>query len=164
MSFYADQQQKQPIATVDGKTRATTGVLQNKALYNNCIGINFIQQHRSVDPYFQEILNVLRYYKPSMRNLSTLYGTGVLSSSTPSKAELLRVLQTHPDGMILTVSRSAAAIINAIAVTNLFSDMHLFGEVHFDNGQTLQPTYVGIRIIITQNRDSSMLSTDNIGQ
>ena len=54
-----DQQQQQPIATIEGKTRPTTGVLQNKALYKNSLVPNFIQQHRCVDPQFQEILNVI---------------------------------------------------------------------------------------------------------
>ena len=60
-----DQQQQEPIATIEGKTRPTTGVLQNKALYKNSVVVNFIHQHRYVDPAFQEILNAIRYYKPS---------------------------------------------------------------------------------------------------
>lgn len=62
-----DQQQQQPIASIEGKTRPTTGVLQNKALYKNSVIVNFIEQHRCVHPPFQEILNVIRYYKPSRR-------------------------------------------------------------------------------------------------
>ena len=57
-----DKQQQQPIATVDGKTRPTTGILQSKALYKNSVIVNFVPQHRCVDAEFQEILNVIRYY------------------------------------------------------------------------------------------------------
>ena len=39
----ADQQQPQPIAIIEGKTRPTTGVLQNKALYKNSVIVNFIE-------------------------------------------------------------------------------------------------------------------------
>ena len=55
--------------------------------------------------------------------------------------------------MILTVSKAAAATINRIAVNNLFPDMHPCGEVYFDNGDSLQPIYRDMKVIITQNRD-----------
>ena len=148
-----DPQQQQPIATIDGKTRPTTGILQDKALYKNSVIVNFIHQHRCVDPVFQEILNVIRYYKPSRQTLRELHGTRVLCSSSPSEAELLSVLQDHPDGMILTVSKTATATVNRIAVNNLFLDMHPCGEVHFDNEDSLQPIYRDMKVMITQNRD-----------
>ena len=137
-----DQQQQQPIATIEGKTRPTVGVLQNKALYKNSVVVNFIHQHRCVDPA-----------QPSKRTLKELHGTRVLCSSSPSEAELLSALQDHPDGMILTVSKAAAATINRIPVNNLFPDMHPCGEVYFDNGDSLQPIYRDMKVIITQNRD-----------
>ena len=147
------QQQQQPIPTIEGKTRPTTGVLQNKALYKSSILVNFIDQHRCVDPEFQEILNVIRYYKPSRRTLKQPHGTRVLCFSTPSDVELLSVLQNHPDGMILTVRKAGTATINRIAVNNLFPNMQPCREVRFDNADTLQPIYRGMRVIKTQNRD-----------
>ena len=134
-----DQQQQQPIATVDGKIRPTIGVLQNKALYKNSVVVNFINQHRFVDQEFQDILNVIPYYKPSRRTLKSLHGNRVLCSSTPSDEELLAILQNHPDGMILTVSKAATATINRIAVQNLFLDTNPCGQVVFDNDDGLQP-------------------------
>ena len=154
--LYGDQQQQQPIATVDGKTRPTTGILQSKALYKNSIIVNFVQQHRCVDAEFQEILNVIRYYKPSRRTLKQLHGQRVLCSSDPSEAELLSVLQDHPDGMILTVTRAAAATINRVAVNNLFPDLVPCGYVKYDGTNNVQPTYQGMKVIITQNRDKEL--------
>ena len=86
-----------------------------------------------------------------LRTLNELHGTQFLSSSTPSEVELLSVLETHPDRMILTASKAAAATINRIAVNNLFPDMYPCGEVCFENAETLQPIYPGTRVIITQN-------------
>ena len=151
-----DQQQQQPIATVDGKIRPTTSVLQNKALYKNSVVVNFINQHRCVDQEFQEILNVVSYYKPSRRTLKALHGNRILCSSNPSDEELLSVLQNHPDGMILTVSKAATAIINRIAVQNLFPETDLCGQVVFDNDDGCQPLYKGMKVIITQNRDKQL--------
>lgn len=151
-----DQQQQQPIATVDGKIRPTIGVLQNKALYKNSVVVNFINQHRCVDQEFQDILNVIRYYKPSRRTLKSLHGNRVLCSSTPLDEELLAILRNHPDGMILTVSKAATATINRIAVQNLFLDTDPCGQVVFDNDDGLQPLYKGMKVIITQNRDKQL--------
>ena len=154
--LYGDQQQQQPIATVDGKTRPKTGILQSKALYKNSVIVNFVQQHRCVDAEFQEILNVIRYYKPSRRTLKQLHGQRVLCSSDPSEAELLSVLQDHPDGMILTVTRAAAATINRVAVNNLFPDLVPCGYVKYDGTNNVQPIYQGMKVIITQNRDKEL--------
>lgn len=96
-------------------------MLQNIALNKNSIVDNFLHQHRCVDPEFQEILNVVRYYKPSRRTLKQLHGTRVLCSSSPSEAESPSFLQNHPDGMILTVTKAAAATINRIEGNNFFS-------------------------------------------
>ncbi|XP_067026465.1 ATP-dependent DNA helicase PIF1-like [Acropora muricata] len=151
-----DQQQQQPIATIQGKTRPTTGILQNKVLYKNSVIMNFVKQHRRVDAQFQEILNVIRYYKPSRRTLKELHGKQVLCSPEPTEAELLSVLQDHPDGMILTVTRAAAATINRIAVNNLFPDVDPCGYVKYDGTDKLQPIYKGMKVIITQNRDKEL--------
>ena len=151
-----DQQQQQPIATVDGKTRPTTGILQSKALYKNSVIVNFVQQHRCVDAEFQEILNVIRYYKPSRRTMKELHGQRVLCSSDPSEAVLLSVLQDHPDGMILTVTRAAAATINRVAVNNLFPDLVPCGYIKYDGTNNVQPIYQGMKVIITQNRDKEL--------
>lgn len=86
-----------------------------------------------------------------LRTLNELHGTQFLSSSTPSEVELLSVLETHPDRMILIASKAAAATINRIAVNNLFPDMYPCGEVCFENAETLQPIYPGTRVIVTQN-------------
>ena len=147
------QQQQQLLATIEGKTRPTTGVLQNKALYKNSVVVNFIHQHRCIDAAFQEILNVIRYYKPSTCTLKELHDTRILCSSSPSEAELPSVLQNHPDGMILTVSKAAAATRNRIAVNNLFPDMQPCGELYFEIGDSLQPIYQDMKVIITQKRD-----------
>ena len=69
---------------------------------------------------------------------------------------MLYVLQNHPDGTILTVSKAGAAKINRTAVNNLFPDMHPCGEIRFDNSDTLQPIYQDMKVIITQNRDKDL--------
>jgi len=45
-----DQQQQQPIQTVEGRTTQTKGFLYDKEFYKPCIVFNFLQQHRCSDP------------------------------------------------------------------------------------------------------------------
>ena len=66
-----------------------------------------------------------------------------------------RPLLNHPDGMILTVTKAAAAI-NRIEVNTFFPDMLPCGEIRYDNADTLDPEYQGMRVIITQNRENFM--------
>ena len=56
-----DQQQQQPIETVEGRTTQTKGILYDKEFYKSCIVFNFLEQHRCSDPLYQEYLNTLRY-------------------------------------------------------------------------------------------------------
>ena len=88
--------------------------------------------------------------------MKELHGQRVLCSSEPSEAELLSVLQDHPDGMMLTVTRAAATTINRIAVNNLFPDVDPCGYVKYDGTDKFQPIYKGMRVIITQNRDKDL--------
>lgn len=120
----------------------------------NSVVVNVIHQHHCIDTEFEGILNVITYYKPTRRTLKKLHGTRVLCSSSPSEQELLSVLQNHPDGKILTVSKPATATVNRIPVNNLFPEMDPCSQVSFDNEDGLQPPiYRDMRVIITQNRD-----------
>ena len=69
---------------------------------------------------------------------------------------MLSVLQDHPDGMILTVTRAAAATINRVAVNNLFPDLVPCGYVKYDGTNNVQRIYQGMKVIITQNRDKEL--------
>ena len=150
------QQQQQSITNIDVRTLPTTGVLHNKELYKNSVVTNFIHQHRCTDPELQQLLKVIRYYTPSSQTLNNLYDIRVLCPSELSEAELLNVLQTYPDAMILTVSKAATNPINKIAVRDLFPETQWCSDVPFDNEDIMQPIYPGMRTIITQNVDKSL--------
>ena len=51
-----DQQQQQPIATVEGKTWQTQGILNNKEFYKQCVVVDFLKQHRCRDTYSKTTL------------------------------------------------------------------------------------------------------------
>lgn len=86
--------------------------------------------------------------------MKQLHSTRVLCSSSPLEAESLSVLQNHPDGMILTVTKAVAATISRITVNNhFFPDMQPCRDVRFDNADTLDPIYQRTRVILTQNRN-----------
>lgn len=63
-----------------------------------------------------------------------------------------RPFLNHPDGMILTVTKAAAAINRIEVNTFFFPDMLPCGQIRFDNADTLDPEYQGMRVI-SQNRE-----------
>ena len=67
-----DDQQQQPIVTVDGKTTQTTSILQHRPFYATFVKVDFHTQHRCQDPQYAEMLDTIRYYKPSRELLDRL--------------------------------------------------------------------------------------------
>ena len=126
-----DQQQQQPIATIEGKTHQTEGI-----------------------PLFQEYLNYLRYYKPSRSFLRELHNERTLcTKGEPNESQLRKLLLEHCESLVLTVSRKAAQKVNDIAVQTIFMGKTAFASVQMDNDDEQMLLYKGMRVIITQNRD-----------
>ena len=148
-----DQQQQQPFKTVADTTRPTQGVLQDKNLYKNSVLVNFLQQHRCNDPEFQEFLNVIRYFKPSMRTLNRLQNGRVICDHDPSDRDIYNALVNMPYAAFLTVSRAAANRVNTVATVNLFQDQEPLGTIAYDNDNGPRPVFLNI---ITQNRDKEI--------
>ena len=149
-----DQQQQQPIATIEGKTRQTEGILNNKDFYKQCVVVDFLEQHRCRDPLFQDYLNYLRYFKPSRTFLRELFKDRTLCKEVePNEVQLRKLLLDHSESLVLTVSRNAAQKMNDIAVQTFFMGKTAFASVQMDNAEKQMFLFKGMRVIITQNRD-----------
>lgn len=149
-----DAQQQQPIATVDGKTKQTKSILNHKALYDVCTTVNFHTQHRCEDKDYAEILDTIRYHKPSRTLLVKLERDRVLFQKTEIEDKDIRsVLLNQPEAVILTVSCAAASRVNRVALDSLFEDQQFLGEVQYDNELGRVALYRGMKVLITQNRD-----------
>ena len=149
----SDQQQQQPIETVEGKMQQTSGVLYNKRFYKECVTVNLLEQFRCRDPLYQEYLNI-RYFKPTSSFLHKLFkGRTLCKNNPPTEQELANVLREHSDTLILTVSRRATHTINRIAVEQLFAKETPLAHVKYDNEIDLSPIYKEMKVVITQNRD-----------
>ena len=83
---------QQPIATVEGKTRQTEGILNSRDLYKQCVVVDFLEQHRCRDPKFQEYFNYLRYFKPSKSFLKELFKDCTLCKHSEPSQEQQRTL------------------------------------------------------------------------
>ena len=125
---------QQPIATVEGKTRQTEGILNSRDLYKQCVVVDFLEQHRCRDPKFQEYFNYLRYFKPSKSFLKELFKDRTLCKhSEPSQEQLRTLLLANSESLVLTVSRHTAQRINDIAVQATFMGKTAFASVQMDN-------------------------------
>ena len=107
-----EQQQQKPIATIDGRITTTGGIMQNRLFYSNSIVINFVQQHRCVDQEFNELLHVLRYFKPSTHTIRKLEEGRVLCRYEPNDLDILNISKANPEALMVTVSRAATSRIN----------------------------------------------------
>lgn len=149
-----DAQQQQPIATVDGKTKQTKSILNHKAPYDVCTTVNFHTQHRCEDKDYAEILDTIRYYKPSRTLLAKLEHDRVLFQKTEIEDKDIRsVLLNQPEAVILTVSFAAASRVHRVALDSLFEDQQFLGEVQYDNELGRGALYHGMKVLIMQNRD-----------
>ena len=149
-----DQQQQQPITTVEGKTRQTERILNSRDFYKQCVVVDFLEQHRCRDLKFQEYLNYLRYYKPSKAFLRELFKDRTLCrGNEPSQEQLRSILLENSESLVLTVSRKAAQRVNDIAVHAIFMGKTAFASVQMDNTESQMVLFKGMRVIITQNRD-----------
>ena len=149
-----DQQQQQPIDTIEGKTRQTQGILNNREFYRQCVTVDFLEQHRCRDPIFQSYLNYLRYYKPSKTFLRELFKDRTLCPDAEcTEVQIRKIVLENSETLFLTVSRNAAQRINEIAVQTVFMGKTAFALVQMDNSEQQMPLFKGMRVIITQNRD-----------
>ena len=108
-----------------------------------------------MDPVYQELLDVLRYFKPTPRTLRELERR-VFCNDEPSDLQLLNVLTTHPDAMILTVSRAAANRVNKVAFVNLFEQSTESDSICYDDEHGIQPEYRDMKVVITHNRNKEL--------
>ena len=88
--------------------------------------INFREQVRCKDPYFQKILDGLRTAQPSMEQLKRkiLLRHRAWTNKKPEAWDVLNLLRHHPDTTIVTCTRRACALVNQLAVQVLFRDRH----------------------------------------
>jgi hypothetical protein len=149
-----DKCQQQPIETVDNTTTQVPSILGERDFYSIAHHIHLTTQHRCEDEELLNILNHLRYYKPSNELLEKIHGGRVLTaSSSPTQGDLERVLKQRPCATFVTVSRKATNFINQVAIDYLFRDTLPLMHVQFDCDLPPMPIYENLQVIITQNRD-----------
>lgn len=149
-----DKCQQQPIETIDNQTTQVTSILQERDFYRIAHHINLTQQYRCEDEELQQILNHLRYYKPSRSLLEKIHGDRIMcATQTPSEYDVRRVLKERPLATFVTVSRKATNFINEIAINFLFADCIPLMHAQFDCDLPPLPLYQNLPVVITQNRD-----------
>ena len=149
-----DKCQQQPIETVNNQTTQVSSILQDRQFYRVAHHINLTKQYRCEDQELQDILNHLRYYKPSRYLLQTIHGGRIMcATQTPSADDVQRVLKERPTATFLTVSRKATNFINEVAINSIFTNCTPLMMAQFDCDLPPLPIYEALPVLITQNRD-----------
>ena len=148
-----DAQQQQPITESNSRTVETQSILHDKQFYKMVYTYKLVTQYRCEYGKYYEVLNHLRYYKPTQRLLNELYRGRVLVTGRPiSDDDVFVALYQLPGYTFLTVSRKAANLVNRVAAQRLFTTVSL-AEIQYDCNLPPMSIYRGMQVIITQNRD-----------
>lgn len=151
-----DECQQQPIETIDHNTIQVASALSSKEFYKITNHFKLTVQHRCEDPQFLNILNHLRYYKPSQNLLDSIQEPRILcASSKPTDQEIERAIKAHADATVITVSRSACNLVNQVAINFLFKGREPLMYAKCDCEMEAVPLYHDLPVIITQNRDKA---------
>ena len=115
-----DCQQQLPIDRMQ-HAHQVNSVFQHRRFFSMVHCFDLTVQYRCDDPEFQEILNHLRYYKPSQNLLNFIHDGRILTNSNDvTDAEIKLILLQHPESAVVTVTCNGTNRVNKVAVETLF--------------------------------------------
>ncbi|EDO31603.1 predicted protein [Nematostella vectensis] len=112
-------------------------------------------QQRCVDDQYKNILDHLRYWKPTPQILSTLNHRVIYRHKNVLDVDIKEALKMHPQSIVVTVSKRATARVNKIVFENFFLLSQSLGTMQLDNNDPPMHISKNMRVIITQNLDKS---------
>ena len=145
-----DRQQQ---LSIDGTQHAhqVNSIFQHRRFLSMVHHFNLTVQYRCDDPGFQEILNELRYHKPSQNLLNFIHDGRILTDSNDvTDAEIKLILLQHPESTVVTVTRNGTNRVNKVAVETLFEGKTPLAIVQCDCELSLIPIYKDMNVIIMQ--------------
>lgn len=148
-----DKYQQQPIETVAGRIVPAANIYSDNRFPGICVNFTLRSQQRCDDPQYQEILNHLRYWRPTCRVLAKLNASQRVLYENPviRDRQIVEALTNHALATVITVSRAAAARVNSVAVNHLFNAAQSLGEIQMDNDFPPSSIYKNMRVVITKN-------------
>ena len=100
-----DKFQLPPITTDNNETTSGRSIYELSSLASISRSFNLTRQHRCMDEEYSEILNHLRYWKPTREILSKLQHDRLLHDKPSiNDADLLHIIRNNADSMFLAVS------------------------------------------------------------
>lgn len=154
MVISGDKYQLPPLISTNNCTTSMTNVYQFPTFSNIANSFNLTQQHRCIDKDYENILEHIRFWKPTLDMLKKLHNERLLHHSRNiDDNTLLAIIKEHPSSTFLTVSRNAVSRINSLILQHLFATGLYLGTVQMDNKETPCDIFKGMRVILTQNRD-----------
>lgn len=125
--FAGDKCQQQPLQTVDGRTCATTSII-NDHTFNavNTVHHTLYQQFRITDPTYATFLDCIRFTQPTQQQVDLMQEGIMLCPPGPlTDEQIWQAYTIHSHATVMTVSRHGAQCVNNIVVDHLFSRMSL---------------------------------------
>ena len=115
-----DKYQQQPIETLNGRIVPASNIYTERSFTNMCVRFTLYSQHRCTDQQYQEILNHLRYWRPTRSVLNRLNAAEnvLVPSSVVNDAHIVHALREYPNATVITVSRAACNRVNTWRTAN----------------------------------------------
>ena len=99
-----DEQQQQPIASDRNRTVQTTSILHHRFFYALVIKYTLTRQFRCDDQVYSDMLNHLRYYRPTWRFLQKLHdGRILITGRVVTDDNIFDTLVKLPSATVLTI-------------------------------------------------------------
>ena len=155
--FAGDKYQQQPLRTVDGRTSATTSIINDHTFHRlNAVQHTLYQQFRITDSSYAAFLDCIQYTQPSQQQVDEMQQDIVLCPPGPlSDDAIWEAYNTHANSTVMTVSRRGAQRVNNIVVSHLFSNQRPLSTIACASVADCEAIYPqrNMKVIFTENRD-----------
>lgn len=153
-----DKMQQQPITTVNGKTITCPNAFSCENIRKLCKYFTLFTQHRIIDEEFSNIVDVIRFSKPSQRVLNDLCGDRVICcGNVIDETSLSSFYVANNDVTFLTLSKRGSSEINNIIMNHLFENHNEIASVYMESDiSTPLNLYVGLRVMVTRNQNKRL--------
>ena len=121
--FAGDQCQQQPLQTVEGRTTATTSIINNHTFTSvKAIHHMLYHQFRITDPEYAIFLDFIRFTQPTREQVDRMQeGIILCPPGSLCNEQLLSTFNVHSQSTMMTVSSGGAQRINSNMVFNLLA-------------------------------------------
>ena len=147
-----DDAQMQPFSNSTDR-KDICNILSDRKFLTQSRKHNLTNQFRILHSTFQKLLDKLRYWTPSDKDISLLSGNRILlQTNQPTEEDIQQVMRLYSDHFVLTYTKAAAIKINRCIISWYCRDIAPLAILQLDWADGQCRIFPGMAIVFTQNR------------